>query len=594
MLRISTGQDLGNIKGWKIKLLSKAAKEILIKAVLQAVPTYAMACFDLTKSLCDSISQMVCKFWWANQDEDDRHHWVSWEKMTLPKEQGGLGFRDLHSFNMAMLSRQIWRLIQAPESLCARVLQAKYFPEGDILKATSQPGMSYVWRSLLQGVDIIKAGMIWRVGSGEHINIWADPWLPSNDLRRPRTLQGVNILTRVLELLDPATNTWDAQLVRQTFCPEDAATILSIPIYEHYDDFVAWYFDPKGLFSVRSAYRLYVELQERQGAHPRGQNLAGTEEAAAFWKKLWSIRCPGRVHHFMWRLAHNSHPLLRNVERIGVELDTKCVICHRVPEDGAHLFLRCKEVKKVWREGGLEQVRQLLLTCQTPKEMLRTIFNLSEEKKLRSICTLWSWWSERNKANHKQPRRSGEALQAHIGYAMSEWMQFLSKRMSEQTKPNPKWTAPPSDLIKINFDAAFNPATGEGGWGAIAAAGKLDYLGSALQAESEALIQTIKLAEGHGMGRVVFETDCLILQQAVSSFGQDRGPLGILFREARFLLQLGFIQYQVVHCPRVCNKPAHVLAAYGSSSDPNSLRLRLSDVPDNVIRAVTADMVGPP
>ena len=46
---------------------------------------------------------------------------------------GDLGFRDLHSFNLAMLARQGWRLIQAPDSLCAQVLRAKYYPSGDIL-----------------------------------------------------------------------------------------------------------------------------------------------------------------------------------------------------------------------------------------------------------------------------------------------------------------------------------------------------------------------------------------------------------------------------------------------------------------------------
>jgi hypothetical protein len=48
------------IQGWKECFLSAAGKELLLKAVVQAIPTYAMACFDLTKSLCDSISQMVC------------------------------------------------------------------------------------------------------------------------------------------------------------------------------------------------------------------------------------------------------------------------------------------------------------------------------------------------------------------------------------------------------------------------------------------------------------------------------------------------------------------------------------------------------
>ncbi|GJN15194.1 hypothetical protein PR202_gb02088 [Eleusine coracana subsp. coracana] len=50
------------IQGWKEKLLSKARKEVLIKAVAQAIPTYAMACFDLTKGLCDEISTMISRY----------------------------------------------------------------------------------------------------------------------------------------------------------------------------------------------------------------------------------------------------------------------------------------------------------------------------------------------------------------------------------------------------------------------------------------------------------------------------------------------------------------------------------------------------
>jgi hypothetical protein len=70
--------------------------------------------------------------------------------MKLPKEEGGLGFRDLYSFNLAMLARQTWRLLQAPESLCAQVLHVKYFPDGNLLAAKPIVGMSYVWRSILE------------------------------------------------------------------------------------------------------------------------------------------------------------------------------------------------------------------------------------------------------------------------------------------------------------------------------------------------------------------------------------------------------------------------------------------------------------
>lgn len=34
------------------------------------------------------------------------------------KREGGLGFGDLHLFNLAMLAWEGWRLVQNPDSLC--------------------------------------------------------------------------------------------------------------------------------------------------------------------------------------------------------------------------------------------------------------------------------------------------------------------------------------------------------------------------------------------------------------------------------------------------------------------------------------------
>jgi len=76
------------IQGWKEKLLSWAGKEILIKAVAQAIPSYAMSCFDLTKTLSDAISTMIYRFWWAQQDNENKMHWVRKRSYAPEKRMG--------------------------------------------------------------------------------------------------------------------------------------------------------------------------------------------------------------------------------------------------------------------------------------------------------------------------------------------------------------------------------------------------------------------------------------------------------------------------------------------------------------------------
>ncbi|KAJ1256423.1 hypothetical protein BS78_K029100 [Paspalum vaginatum] len=174
----------GRIQGWQERLLSKAGKEILIKAIAQAIPTFAMSCFDLTKGLCDELSSMIARYRWSQQDKTNKIHWIGWPKLTRSKNLGGLGFRDLHAFNMAMLARQGWRLLTMPDSLCAQVLQVKYYPDGNLLEAKPKARISYTWRSILKGLDLVKEGLIWRIGDGNNVNIWTDPCLPRGVTRR--------------------------------------------------------------------------------------------------------------------------------------------------------------------------------------------------------------------------------------------------------------------------------------------------------------------------------------------------------------------------------------------------------------------------
>lgn len=373
------------IEGWKEKLLSKAGKEILIKAAAQAIPVYSMACFDITKSVCNELSSMVSRFWWSQMDKENKIHWTSWEKLSKPKKDGGLGFRDLYSFNLAMLARQAWRLLQCPGSLCAQVLAAKYHLGSSLLEARPKRGISYAWRSILKGVELLKKGIIWRVGDGNNINIWSNPWLPRGITRKVSSVRGNHLVTKVAELIDPATNTWDTNLVYQTF---NAEIILQIPVQEHASDVIAWHFDKKGVFSVKSAYKVAVDCEGRESTQGLASTSASQGEAPDFdWKRLWALPLPSKVLHFLWRLATYSLPLRTRLKRRGMDVDTRCPVCYRFDEDGGHCFLKCKKVKNIWRMAQLEQVRLKLIQCPDPLSLLEHVFKLDEEERVKEYQT---------------------------------------------------------------------------------------------------------------------------------------------------------------------------------------------------------------
>lgn len=89
-----------------------------------------------------------------------------------------MGFRNLRDFNVVLLGKQGWRLLQYPEKLVSRVYKARYFPNGSFLNAKIGNNPSYIWRSVLESHVLLKQGIGYRVGKGSTINILEDPWLP--------------------------------------------------------------------------------------------------------------------------------------------------------------------------------------------------------------------------------------------------------------------------------------------------------------------------------------------------------------------------------------------------------------------------------
>lgn len=99
----------------------------------------------------------MCKFWWHTSPTKDKNiHWLSWGNMCKKKSDRGMGFRNIHDFNIALLGKQGWRLLQFPEKLVSKAYKARYYPHGSFLNAKLEHNPNYIWRSVVKSQSLLK------------------------------------------------------------------------------------------------------------------------------------------------------------------------------------------------------------------------------------------------------------------------------------------------------------------------------------------------------------------------------------------------------------------------------------------------------
>lgn len=116
------------IQGWDTKVISRAGNETLLKTVIQAIPTYIMSVFLLPNRVCHDIEMLMNRYCWASNSKGKGIHWKEWEALCSHKSIGGFGFKNLRDFNLAILGKQVWRLLTCEQSLVGRIFKARYYP----------------------------------------------------------------------------------------------------------------------------------------------------------------------------------------------------------------------------------------------------------------------------------------------------------------------------------------------------------------------------------------------------------------------------------------------------------------------------------
>ena len=142
--------------------------------------------------------------------------------------------------------------------------------------------------------------------------------------------------------------------------------------------------------------------------------------------KIWGLHCPNKVKRFLWRMAHDSHPLYCKLVHRGMEIDPHCPVCGTDIEDGGHLLFRRKLAKQVWNLLALEDRRHRLATQFSAMDAVSIILSEKEEIAILMVITLWSLWTNRNAVLEEGRGRRAEELARSIRIYANEIFQSQS------------------------------------------------------------------------------------------------------------------------------------------------------------------------
>jgi hypothetical protein len=198
-----------------------------------------------------------------------------------------MGFKDVKAFNIAMLGKQGWRLMTKPESLCARVLKGKYFPQGEFLTAKDKKNSSHTWCAILAGHKALDVSLIKRIWDGKSTDVWKDRWIPDAVGRKPICQRTGATAKLVSDLIEADGTSWNQQDLAQNLLPIDAQAVRRIPLDRSCEDLWAWEGEKHGLYSARSTYRALVEkeAQDRDFISRRSSHSVGNNNPV--WRKIW-------------------------------------------------------------------------------------------------------------------------------------------------------------------------------------------------------------------------------------------------------------------------------------------------------------------
>ena len=318
------------------------------------------------------------------------------------------------------------------------------------------------------------------------------------------------------------------------------------------------------MFSIGSAYKLAVSVFKSKC---RGTTSDSTL-LRRFWKKLWSLPIPHKVHHFCGRACCDTLPTKVKLMRRNVTVESLCVCCLENAEMNGHIFWVCPTAQEAWSASKLN-----LLPPNANIDSFQDLLWLElmtndagDIKCSKLVMVAWKLWCNRNKIYHQGEAKTGlEVARSTANYLQEFWLAIETHEASafdlvqplndrQENLQNSDWVPPHSGQCKINVDGALFPTKKLAGIGVVirdqqgrllaALCRKIRAQMRALEVEAKAYEAGVLLARHLGLRNGVLEGDSLIISNALKQVVQSPTLVAAIVEGIHVLsLDVGIVGY---------------------------------------------------
>lgn len=361
---------------WSVKTLSFSGRLLLIKTVIAGINTFWCSAFILPKAVIARINSLCSQFLWKGTLEGHGTARVSWETVVKTKRQGGLGIKDLSTWNKACSIRLIWLLFFRPDSVWVSWFK-EVILNGSIHNYwTTTPKQSYSWvvNKLLKLKQVVFPLIKLRLQNGENARFWSDNWTPFGDLYTH--LSGSNsrlgISNRATVSSLHPDGSWALPPARTEAQIQLYAYLTTVTFTEQ-EDYYEWEINGITSASFKTG-TLYDYLSEQAPDVP-------------WFAAIWISRAIPRHSFHAWLVLQNRLPTRDRMIRWGIQVDDRCLLCTQQPENRDHLFFDCNYSYDLWR---MVMRRLQLLPSRVWADTLQQMISLSGPLP-KKLLTLLAW-----------------------------------------------------------------------------------------------------------------------------------------------------------------------------------------------------------